>query len=72
MIRYVASLSGRGKQPETYLSARVADTLSSDFKKRLDGLLTASDNRLTPFQSLKQPPGKASPKPCSVWRQSWS
>ncbi len=43
-------------------NTRVANTLSSDFKERLDGLLTAGDNRLTPFQTLKQPPGKASPR----------
>lgn len=45
-----------------HIYSRVADTLTSDFKERLDGLLTSGDNRLTPFQSLKQPPGKASPK----------
>jgi len=45
-----------------HIYTRVADTLSPDFRKRLDGLFTAGDNRLTLFQSLKRPPGKASPK----------
>lgn len=45
-----------------HIYSRVVDTLSSDFKEQLDGLLTAGDNRLTPFQLLKQPSGKASPK----------
>lgn len=45
-----------------HIYSRVSNALSSDFKERLDRLLMAGDNRLTPFQSLKQPPGKASPK----------
>jgi TnpA family transposase len=45
-----------------HIYSRVAETLSPAFKERLDGLLIAGDNRLTPFQSLKQPPRKASPK----------
>ena len=45
-----------------HIYSRIAGTLSSDFKEQLDGLLTAGDNRLTPFQTLKQPPGKASSK----------
>ena len=45
-----------------HIYSRIAGTLSSDFKEQLDRLLTARDNRLTPFQSLKQPPGKASSK----------
>lgn len=41
---------------------RVAESLSPEFKQRLDNLLIAGDNRFTPFQSLKKPPRKASPK----------
>ena len=45
-----------------HIYTRVAEALSPAFKKQLDNLLIAGDNRLTPFQSLKQPPKKASPK----------
>jgi hypothetical protein len=44
-----------------YIYVRVADSLSSVFKERLDEMLIAGDKRLTPFQSLKESPGKASP-----------
>lgn len=40
---------------------RLADSLSSPFKRQLDEMLIAGDKRLTPFQSHKEPPGKASP-----------
>lgn len=45
-----------------HIYSRVAESLSPEFKKRLDDLLIAGDNRFTPFQSLKNPPRKASPK----------
>jgi hypothetical protein len=45
-----------------YIYVRLAGSLSSPFKERLDEMLIAGDKRLTPFQSLKAPPGKASPK----------
>ena len=53
---------GQRQAARLHIYSRVAETLSPAFKERLDGLLIAGDNRLTPFQSLKQPPRKASPK----------
>jgi TnpA family transposase len=44
-----------------FIYVRVANSLSSVFKERLDEMLIAGDKRLTPFQSLKESPGKASP-----------
>lgn len=44
-----------------YIYVRVADSLSSVFKERLDEMLIVGYKRLTPFQSLKESPGKASP-----------
>jgi hypothetical protein len=44
-----------------HIYVRLADSLSSPFKGQLDEMLIARDKRLTPFQSLKEPPGKASP-----------
>ena len=44
-----------------HIYSRMATILSEDFKDQLDGLLTAGDEHLTPYQVLKQPPRKASP-----------
>ena len=45
----------------THISARITETLSTDLKQKLDALLEVGLNRITPFQSLKNPPGRASP-----------
>ena len=44
-----------------YIYARVSAGLDGDFVVHLEALLVAGDNRLTPFQALKNPPGRASP-----------
>lgn len=44
-----------------YIYARVSAGLNGDFVVHLEALLVAGDNRLTPFQALKNPPGRASP-----------
>ncbi len=49
------------KSAREYIFSRVTDSLSTDLKQRLDDLLETGDDRLTLFQTLKQPPGKASP-----------
>jgi len=41
--------------------SRVTIRLSSDFIERAERLLAPGDHRLTPFQALKQPAGRASP-----------
>ena len=44
-----------------HINVQMADSLSATVKERLDELLITGDTRLTAFQSLKQPPGKAAP-----------
>jgi hypothetical protein len=46
----------------THIFNRLADSLSSDLQEKLEGLLCAAGEPRTPFQMLKQPPGKVSPK----------
>lgn len=41
---------------------RITTGLSSSQREKLDNLLVAGGNRLTPFQMLKKPPGQPSPK----------
>jgi TnpA family transposase len=41
---------------------RMAMNLSADLKEKLDALLVGGAKRLTPFQTLKQPPGRPTPK----------
>ena len=48
--------------------ARIAGSLSPELKANLDTLLVAGAKRLTPFQALKQPPGR--PTPTAVLRQA--
>lgn len=43
-----------------HIFARIATNLSSDLLAKLDNLLLLGDKRLTLFQLLKRPPGKAS------------
>ncbi|MCB0016189.1 MAG: Tn3 family transposase [Anaerolineales bacterium] len=45
-----------------YIYGRIANSLSDDLREKLDALLLAGGSRLTPFQSLKQPPRQPSPK----------
>lgn len=47
---------------------RIASSLSTELKEKFDALLTAGAKRLTPFQSLKQPPGR--PSPTAMLRQA--
>lgn len=47
---------------QTGIFSRVAKALSVDLRIKFDNLLVAGENRLTPFQSLKQPAGTPSPK----------
>ena len=52
-----------GKQRQLarqHLFERLLQSLSADQLEKLDALLTTSTNQVTPFQMLKQPPGKAS------------
>jgi hypothetical protein len=44
-----------------HIYQRVMAGLTPELTDKLDALLTAGANRLTPFQSLKQPPGRPSP-----------
>jgi hypothetical protein len=44
-----------------YIFARLTDRLSPNLQEKLDALLLAGASHRTPFQSLKQPPGRASP-----------
>ena len=44
-----------------HIYSRIAGDLSASLREKLDALLIAGGKRLTPFQSLKRPPGQASP-----------
>jgi hypothetical protein len=54
-------IAGQRQQAREHIFRRVMDTLTPELTDRLDALLVAGDSRLTPFQELKQPPGKPSP-----------
>jgi len=54
-------IAGQRQQAREYIFRRVMDRLPADLAEKLDALLVAGDRRLTPFQALKQPPGKPSP-----------
>ena len=45
-----------------HIFTRITTGLSSSQREKLDNLLVAGGNRLTPFQMLKKPPGQPSPK----------
>jgi len=66
-------IAGQRQQAREYIFRRVMDRLPADLAEKLDALLVAGDRRLTPFQALKQPPGKPSPaailrlRTSSVW-----
>lgn len=45
-----------------HIFERISKSLSSDLHQKLDDLLVAGKRRRTPFQTLKQPPGQATPK----------
>lgn len=51
-----------------HIFARIAGSLSFEQKANLDALLIAGTKRLTPFQALKQPPGR--PTPSAILRQA--
>lgn len=44
-----------------YIYGRIANDLSLRLKRDLDTLIAVSNSRFSPLQSLKQPPGQASP-----------
>ncbi|KAA3643843.1 MAG: Tn3 family transposase [Chloroflexi bacterium] len=46
---------------QDHIYARVTEALSVDFITQIEKLLEAGDYRLTLFQALKKPPGRASP-----------
>lgn len=52
---------GQRQQARDHIFGRITDSLSALLRERLDALLVAGDRRLTPFQTLKQPPGRPSP-----------
>lgn len=45
-----------------HIYERIGDALSPDLKQQLDDLLVAGERSRTPFFTLKQPPGRATPK----------
>jgi hypothetical protein len=49
------------QQARNHIFVRLTDSLSADHREQLDALLVGGDNRLTPFYTLKQPPGRPSP-----------
>jgi hypothetical protein len=56
--RLIAKQRQRARE---HIYQRVMDGLTPELTDKLNALLTAGANRLTPFQSLKQPPGRPSP-----------
>jgi len=49
------------QQARSHIFARLTENLSAVHREKLDGLLVGGDNRLTPFHTFKQPPGRPSP-----------
>lgn len=49
------------QQARDHIFGRITDSLTAFLRERLDALLVAGDQRLTLFQTLKQPPGRPSP-----------
>jgi len=49
------------QQARQHIFERIADGLSNQLKENLDALLVVNESRFSPLQSLKQPPGQASP-----------
>ena len=54
-----------------HIYERIGSGLSSDLKQRLDDLLVAGDRSRTPFFTLKQPPGRSTPKAMLRLGKSW-
>lgn len=54
-------IAGQRQQARDHIFRQVMERLTPDLRAKLDALLFAGDRRLTPFQDLKQPPGKPSP-----------
>lgn len=54
-------VAGQRQQAQEHIFACITDGLSPSLLGKLDALLVAGNRRLTPFQSLKQPPGRPSP-----------
>lgn len=47
---------------QEHIHKRIAQALSPEMRQKLDALLVASDNRFTPFHTLKRPPRQPSPR----------
>ena len=54
-------IAGQRQQAREHIFRRITDGLTPELTEKLDALLVAGDKRLTPFQTLKQPPGRPSP-----------
>jgi len=54
-------IAAQRQQARDHIFTRITDSLSLDLQEKLDVLLISGDNRLTPFQTFKQPPGRPSP-----------
>ena len=54
-------IAGQRQQARDYIFVRITDSLAVPLREKLDALLVAGDKRLTPFQALKQPPGRPAP-----------
>ncbi len=54
-------VAGQRQRSQEHIFARITDGLSPSLLGKLDALLVAGNRRLTPFRSLKQPPGRPSP-----------
>jgi TnpA family transposase len=54
-------IAGQRQQAREHIFQRVMEGLTPELAEKLDALLIAGANRLTPFQALKQPPGRPSP-----------
>lgn len=54
-------IAAQRQQARDHIFTRMTEGLSPDLQEKLDALLVGGDNRLTPLQTLKQPPGRPSP-----------
>ena len=52
---------GQREIAKEYIYNRITDALAEDAARKFDSLIETDDTRISPFQTLKQPPGRSSP-----------